>query len=164
MHQITSTQTLPLTLKQAWDFFSSPKNLKTITPDYLGFEILTDLSESSYNGGKMYPGQLIKYKVSPLLGIKMTWVTEIKHVKNLEFFVDEQLIGPYSIWHHKHMFKEITLPNNKPGVEMTDVVDYKLPLGILGKMVHPILVKNKVKEIFEYRHKKLEELWPLEAS
>jgi len=160
MHQITCKQTLPMSLNEAWDFFSSPINLKTITPDYLGFEILTDLSENSYNSGKMYPGQLITYKVSPLLGIKMTWVTEIKHVKHQEFFVDEQMIGPYAIWHHKHMFKEVELANGKTGVEMTDVVDYKLPFGFLGNLVHPILVKNKVKEIFSYRTKKLDELFP----
>jgi len=116
MHQLKKVQKLPINLQTAWDFFSSPKNLVTITPDELGFTILSELPE------KMYPGLFIKYKVTPLLGIPLTWVTEITHVEELQFFVDEQRVGPYSIWHHQHFFKEIP-----GGVEMTDIVDYKLP-------------------------------------
>ena len=102
----------------------------------------------------MYPGQIIEYVVTPVAGIKTKWVTEITHVKDLEYFVDEQRFGPYSLWHHKHFLKEI-----KNGVEMEDLIHYKLPLGFLGQMVHPFLVRPKLQEIFEYRRKKLNELF-----
>ena len=99
----------------------------------------------------MYEGLMIEYTVKPLLGIPMNWVTEIKTVKDLEFFVDEQRIGPYKIWHHEHHFKEV-----EGGVEMTDIVSYELPLGILGRMMHPIIVKKKLEEIFDFRFKAVE--------
>ena len=94
---------------------------------------------------------MIEYTVRPLLGIPMNWVTEIKTVKNLEFFVDEQRIGPYKIWHHEHHFKEV-----EGGVEMTDIVSYELPMGFLGRMMHPIIVKKKLEEIFDFRFKAVE--------
>lgn len=102
----------------------------------------------------MFPGQIIQYIVSPLAGIKTGWITEITHVKEPEYFVDEQRFGPYSLWHHKHFLKEIP-----GGVEMEDVVDYKLPFGFIGRMVHPLLVKPRLEEIFEYRRKKLIEIF-----
>lgn len=139
---------LPITLDEAWDFLSSPKNLKTITPDYMGFNIVSGADRP------MYPGQIIQYIVTPLLGIKTKWVTEITHVKDKVYFVDEQRYGPYALWHHKHFIKEI-----EGGVEMEDIIDYKVPLGILGQMVHPFLVKPKLEEIFNYRTQKLEELF-----
>jgi len=141
-------QNLPITKKQAWEFLSSPKNLKTITPDYMGFNILSGADRP------MYAGQIIQYIVTPVLGIKTKWVTEITHVVDGEYFVDEQRFGPYALWHHKHFIKEID-----GGVEMEDIIDYKVPMGILGQMVHPILVKPKLEEIFSYRTKKLEELF-----
>jgi ligand-binding SRPBCC domain-containing protein len=98
----------------------------------------------------MFAGQLIQYIVTPILGIKTKWVTEITHVKEGEYFVDEQRFGPYALWHHKHFIKEID-----GGVEMEDIIDYKVPMGILGQIVHPILVKPKLEEIFAYRQKKL---------
>ncbi len=148
IYTLHSKQKLPITLKEAWDFLSDPKNLKTITPDYMGFEILSGADRD------MYPGQLIQYIVTPVAGIKTKWVTEITHVKDLHYFVDEQRFGPYALWHHKHFIKEIP-----GGVEMEDIVDYKLPFGILGQLVHPILVKPKLKEIFEYRTQKLNDLF-----
>ena len=148
MHQLKKVQRLPIDVQTAWDFFSSPKNLATITPAELGFTILSDLPE------KMYPGLFIKYKVTPLLGIPLTWVTEITHVEDLQFFVDEQRVGPYRIWHHQHFFKSIP-----GGVEMTDIVDYKLPFGPIGNLFHPILVKGKLEHIFNYRWEKLIELF-----
>ncbi|NNC83181.1 MAG: SRPBCC family protein [Flavobacteriales bacterium] len=148
MHRLTREIDLPITLEQAWDFFSSPKNLKTITPPYMGFEIRSDLSE------RMYPGQIITYTVRPLLGIGMTWVTEIKHVEEGRMFVDEQRFGPYALWHHKHFFEEID-----GGIHMTDIVDYKLPVGFFGRWLEPVLVRPKLKEIFDYRTSKLNELF-----
>lgn len=148
LHTIRSSQKISMSKSQAWQFLSNPKNLKTITPDYMGFEML---SESE----KMFSGQIFQYTVSPILGFKLHWVTEITHVVEGEYFVDEQRFGPYSLWHHKHFIKEI----DKKTVEMIDVVDYKLPMGFWGRLFHPILVRPKLKQIFEYRKNKLEELF-----
>ena len=141
-------QNLPITKAQAWEFLSSPKNLKTITPDYMGFDILSGADRP------MYAGQIIQYIVTPVLGIKTKWVTEITHVVDGEYFVDEQRFGPYTLWHHKHFINEI-----EGGIEMEDIIDYKVPMGILGQMVNPILVRPKLEEIFKYRTEKLEELF-----
>lgn len=141
-------QKIPVTLKEAWAFFSDPKNLNTITPESMKFRTLRGDEKL------MFPGQIIRYKISPFTGINMEWVTEITHVNEYEFFVDEQRFGPYKFWHHKHFFRSI-----EGGVEMEDIVDYKLPFGFLGKMFHPILVKPKLNEIFNYRKQKLIELF-----
>lgn len=148
IYTLHKKQNLPITINQAWDFLSDPKNLKTITPDYMGFNILGGADRA------MYAGQIIQYIVTPVLGIKTKWVTEITHVIDKHYFVDEQRFGPYALWHHKHFIKEI-----EGGVEMEDIIDYKVPFGILGQLVHPILVKPKLEEIFNYRTKKLEELF-----
>lgn len=148
IYRLHKKQNLPITKAQAWDFLSDPKNLKTITPDYMGFNILSGADRP------MFAGQIIQYIVTPVLGIKTKWVTEITHVKEGEYFVDEQRFGPYALWHHKHFIKEID-----GGVEMEDIIDYKVPFGILGQLVHPIIVKPKLKEIFNHRTKKLEALF-----
>ncbi len=148
MHKLERTQRIPVTLDEAWEFFSSPENLKIITPPYMGFDI------KSGGGAHMYAGMIIRYTVRPLLAIPMNWVTEITHVKEKSFFVDEQRVGPYAVWHHQHHFKEI-----QNGVEMTDIVNYKLPLGILGELLEPILVRSKIQEIFDYRNRKMVELF-----
>ena len=141
-------QKLPISKQQAWDFLSDPKNLKSITPDYMSFDILRGAEKS------MYPGQIIQYIVTPILGIKTKWVTEITHVRDQHYFVDEQRFGPYKLWHHKHFIKEI-----KGGVEMEDIIDYKIPFGLLGQLLHPYIVRPKIEEIFSYRTQKLEELF-----
>ena len=148
IYRLHKTQNIPITMNQAWEFLSSPANLKTITPDFMGFHILSGADRP------MFPGQIIQYIVTPVMGIKTKWVTEITHVKDKEYFVDEQRFGPYALWHHKHFIKPID-----GGVEMEDIIDYKIPFGILGQMVHPFLVKPKLEEIFEYRQKKLVELF-----
>ena len=148
IYTLHSKQFLPITLDEAWDFFSDPMNLNTITPDDMGFKTLSGADR------KMYPGQIIQYIVTPLLNIPMKWVTEITHVDHKKFFVDEQRFGPYALWHHKHFFKEVP-----GGVEMEDIVDYKLPMGMLGQLMHPILVKPRLHQIFDYRRKKLIELF-----
>jgi ligand-binding SRPBCC domain-containing protein len=154
VYQLKKTQKMPITLEQAWDFFSTPINLQEITPKYMGFIIKTDLK-----GVKMYPGQIINYTVTPVLGIPMNWTTEITHVKDFEYFVDEQRFGPYALWHHKHFFKQI-----EGGVEMTDIVDYAIPFGFLGRIANSIMVKTKLEEIFQYRFKKVEELFGVYKS
>ena len=146
MYQLKRTQFIKTDLKTAWDFFSSPGNLKKITPQYMGFDVRTALPE------KMYEGLMIEYTVKPLLGIPMNWITEIKTVKDLQFFVDEQRKGPYKIWHHEHHFKV-----KDGGVEMTDIVSYELPLGILGRIMHPFVVQKKLEEIFDFRFKAVEQ-------
>jgi ligand-binding SRPBCC domain-containing protein len=148
IYTLHTKQNLPITLDEAWDFLSDPKNLKTITPEYMGFNILRGADRP------MYQGQLIQYIVTPILGIPTKWVTEITHVVDKKFFVDEQRFGPYALWHHKHFIKAIP-----GGVEMEDIVDYKVPFGVLGQMVQPFIVAPKLNEIFEYRRKKLVELF-----
>ena len=148
IYTLASKQNLPISKKEAWEFLSSPKNLKAITPEYMSFDILSGADRP------MFAGQIIQYIVTPLLGIKTTWITEITHVVEGEYFVDEQRFGPYALWHHKHFIKEIP-----GGVEMEDIIDYKVPMGILGQLVHPFIVKPKLDEIFEYRRKKLIELF-----
>ena len=146
--QIKTKQKLPISATEAWKFLSNPKNLAEITPKYMNFKILSGAERS------IYAGQIIQYKVTPVFGITLKWVTEITHVKENEYFVDEQRFGPYSLWHHKHFIKEID-----GGIEMVDIVDYKLPFGILGQLAHPIFVKNKLKQIFEFRENKLNQLF-----
>ncbi len=148
LYQLHSKQLLPTSQKEAWKFLSSPANLQRITPDHMGFEILSGADQP------MFPGQIIHYKVSSFPGIKTKWVTEITHVKEGEYFVDEQRFGPYALWHHKHFLKK-----NDKGVEMEDIIDYKIPFGILGQLAHPILVKKQLKQIFKYREDKLMELF-----
>jgi ligand-binding SRPBCC domain-containing protein len=149
MHTLKRTIKLPISVDQAWDFFSNPRNLKEITPDYMGFNITSEFFQE-----KMYAGMIITYKVTPLLNIPMSWMTEITQVNDKKFFIDEQRVGPYKIWHHQHHFKPI-----EGGVEMTDIIDYVVPLGFLGRLVEPILVKGKLNEIFNYREQKMDELF-----
>ncbi len=137
---ILRTQKIPAPLQQVWDFFSSPGNLAHITPPSLGFKVL-----SHFRDEKIYAGQIIEYTVRPLLGIPLYWMTEITHVTHLEYFADEQRVGPYKMWHHQHHFKEIP-----GGVEMTDIVHYRLPMGILSAPALP-LVRKKLEEIFAFR-------------
>lgn len=148
MYQLHTKQILPISKKEAWDFLSNPKNLKVITPDHMGFTIITGADRP------MFPGQIIQYFVKPFPFIRTKWVTEITHVVNGEYFVDEQRFGPYSLWHHKHFLKE-----TEKGVEMEDVIDYRLPLGLLGKIAHWLFVRKKLQSIFDYRKKKLIQLF-----
>jgi ligand-binding SRPBCC domain-containing protein len=144
VHVIQRVQKIPVTLEKAWDFFSSPENLKKITPEYMGFNIIAVMKEK-----KAYSGQIITYKVSPLFHIPLYWMTEITQVKEQEYFVDEQRIGPYSLWHHQHHFKAIN-----GGIEMTDIVHYKIPLGPIGELANRLFIKKRLTEIFDYRAEK----------
>lgn len=149
IHRLHRIQQLPISLEEAWDFISSPENLKIITPDYMGFDITTpDLPD------KMYPGMIITYKVRPFFNIPVEWVTEITQVREPYFFVDEQRSGPYALWHHKHYLQEI-----EGGVEMQDIVHYKLPFSPLSEIMHPLTVEKKLTEIFDYRFNKFIELY-----
>ncbi len=148
-HSLKTVQKIPVSLDKAWDFFSNPANLQAITPTNMGFNVI-----SQHHGDTMYTGQLIEYTVKPLLGVPLYWMTEITHVKDKEYFIDEQRFGPYSLWHHQHHFKAI-----EGGVEMTDIIHYKIPLGMLGRIANQLFIKKKVEGIFDYRYKKVEELF-----
>ena len=147
VYSLKTVQKIPLSLDLAWDFFSNPQNLATITPDNMGFKTI-----SKHHGDTIYGGQIIEYKVSPVLGIPLYWMTEITHVEDKKYFVDEQRFGPYSMWHHQHHFKAI-----EGGVEMTDIVHYKLPLWLLGDIANTIMVKAQLQKIFGFRITAVEE-------
>lgn len=148
-YQIYEKQMVPASLEEVWDFISSPANLKKITPAYMGFDITSGLASS-----KMYPGMIISYKVSPVLGIKMTWVTEITHVKEMEYFVDEQRIGPYAMWHHEHKLEPV-----EGGVLITDIVSYQPPFGFLGAIANALFIRKQLRGIFEYRKGAMEQMF-----
>ena len=149
VYSLHTIQNMPISLEEAWGFFSIPANLAKITPDHMGFNII-----SKHHGEKMYPGQIIEYTVKPLLGIPLYWMTEITHVQEGKYFVDEQRFGPYSLWHHQHHFTAI-----QGGVRMEDIVHYKIPLGILGDIANTIMVKKQLQGIFDYRFKAVEQKW-----
>ena len=147
-------QKIPVPINKAWKFFSAPQNLSDITPSHMGFQIT-----SRINNYEMYPGQIISYRVFPFPGIGTNWVTEISHVKDEEYFVDEQRFGPYAMWHHEHHF--LSIPG---GTEIIDQVSYKLPLGFIGQLLERLIVRRKLKEIFDFRQKKLMEFFGIVSS
>jgi len=148
MYILHKKQVIPISLNESWDFFTSPHNLKFITPIHMNFDII--------EGGddKIYPGQIICYKVSPMLRLRLDWVTEIAQVVDRQFFIDEQRFGPYSFWHHKHFFREV-----EGGTEIEDLVHYKLPLSFLGNLIHSVSVKKQLEHVFDFRQQKLIELF-----
>lgn len=149
MHQYKIEQWLPITIDKAWDFFSSPKNLATITPPELDFQII-----NAYPNEIVYEGMRIDYSVKPILGIPVHWQTEIGRVEKNNFFTDIQVKGPYKVWEHTHHFSE-----KDGGVLMKDVINYQLPLSFLGQFAHWLFVKNKIKHIFRYRENTLNKLF-----
>lgn len=149
-YHLTFNQKIPLPLLETWDFFSSPANLAIITPPYMAFKVTSDPGILN----KMYPGMIITYKVSPIKGIKLDWMTEITQIAQEKYFIDEQRFGPYKFWHHQHHFKEI-----EGGTEMTDILTYGLSMGIFGRLANSIFVDEKLQQIFEYRKQKVIELF-----
>ena len=149
MYCMKYRQKFPLSLKESWSFFSSPQNLKILTPDHLGFEITNDLEDRA-----MYAGQIIAYTLRPLWDVPIQWITEITHVEEPYYFIDEQRFGPYKFWHHEHRLTAI--PN---GVAMSDTVYFQPPLGLLGKALYYLKVKQDLETIFSYRQTKLETLF-----
>ncbi len=148
IYNLHKTQKLPITLDKAWEFLCNPANLSKLTPPEMHMNIISGADRP------MYAGQVLQYSVTPLAGFKTKWVSEITQYEDKKYFVDLQLYGPYAFWHHKHFVHEID-----GGVEMEDIIDYKVPLGFLGQLMHPILVKPKLDDIFNYRTQKLEELF-----
>lgn len=146
IYTLDQKQFLPITLAEAWSFFSDPHNLKAITPPSMDFHVISE------TGHETYAGQIIQYTVKPMFGIPVRWVTEITHVREPYFFVDEQRFGPYTFWHHQHLFAEVP-----GGVEMRDIVSYGLPFGPLGRLVREAVVKRQLDRIFGYRRRILEQ-------
>jgi ligand-binding SRPBCC domain-containing protein len=141
LYTLAQEQTLPITLDEAWDFFSSPANLDSITPGDLGFKM------TSPPAGKMFEGQILTYLVRLAPGVRVSWVTEIKCVVEGRAFVDEQRFGPYKFWHHRHEFQAVS-----GGVLMRDKVHYALPFGPFGAIAHALFVRRKLEWIFRFRH------------
>ena len=149
-YRIEFTQKIPVDLDTAWDFFSSPLNLSEITPEDMTFDVTSPIQKDT----KMYPGMIITYKVSPLLGIKLNWMTEITHVKDHEYFIDEQRFGPFAFWHHNHRFEAVS-----GGVLMHDILHYAIGWGPIGLIANEMIVNKKINGIFNFRYKKVEELF-----
>ena len=147
--QIIKEQTLNENIDNVWDFMSSPKNLEEITPEEMSFNIT-----SSNKDEKMYEGMIITYEVTPLLNIPLSWMTEITHVKEKNFFVDEQRLGPYKMWHHQHIFEKC-----EQGIKMKDIITYIPPFYFLGKIANTLFIEKKVNDIFEYRKKVLDKIF-----
>ncbi|MCA1926938.1 MAG: SRPBCC family protein [Calditerrivibrio sp.] len=147
LYTLKRVQLLKMDIDRVWEYFSSPYNLEEITPDWLGFNVVTKIDS------RMYAGMIIEYRVSPILNIPFKWVTEITHVREPFYFVDEQRFGPYKFWHHQHIFKEV-----EGGVEMTDIVNYMLPFYPFGEILSGY-VGRKLKDIFDFRSSKIQELF-----
>lgn len=146
LYRLHRIQCLPISIEQAWDFFSNPQNLPLITPAWLRFCVTSPLPE------RMYPGMIVTYTITPIGRLPVRWVTEITHVSEPHLFVDEQRWGPYRFWHHQHLFDQI-----EGGVRMQDIVHYMLPLGPIGALAHELVVRKRLNEIFEFRRRALEE-------
>ncbi|MBI9069349.1 MAG: SRPBCC family protein [Salinivirgaceae bacterium] len=147
--QLIFKQKIPASVNEVWEFISSPSNLSKITPAYMGFEITSKTAID-----KMYEGMIISYKVSPVSRLKTIWVTEITHIKENEYFVDEQRIGPYAMWHHEHLLEPI-----ENGVLMTDIISYKPPYSFLGSFANWLFIQRKLMGIFKYRFAAVEEIF-----
>lgn len=148
VHTLQQCQVLPISLSEAWEFFSTPRNLDRITPPDLGFSITYSSAD------RMEEGQIITYRIRLAPMVHIPWVTEIKAVREPHSFIDTQLSGPYRLWHHLHRFEE-----SPEGTRMTDLVHYALPLGPLGGIAHALYVENKLRRIFEYRRRMLGDLF-----
>jgi ligand-binding SRPBCC domain-containing protein len=148
IYTLHQKQRLPISLDDAWEFLCNPANLSKLTPTEMKMKIISGADRP------MYAGQVLQYSVTPLPGFKTKWVSEITHYEDKKYFVDLQLYGPYAFWHHKHFVHEI-----EGGVEMEDIIDYKVPFGMLGQLFHPILVKPKLNSIFNYRKEKMESIF-----
>ena len=146
LHRFADISRFPISLEEAWDFFSDPRNLAVITPPDMAFTIQTDLPD------RMHAGLIVKYQVRPMMNVPMTWVTEITNVVEHELFVDEQRFGPYRFWHHQHHFRAVP-----GGVEMRDIVHYDVGFGPIGDIVDLLVVRRRIQAIFDFRSRVLEQ-------
>lgn len=148
MNRLIFEQFLPISVENAWDFFATPTNLNKITPEEMAFKVTSELPE------KMYEGLIITYKITPVLNIPLTWVTEITEIKEPLYFIDEQRKGPYKTWHHEHHFKKVD-----GGVIMKDILDYEVGKSIFGWVAEKLFVNKKVQKIFSFREQMLKKLF-----
>jgi ligand-binding SRPBCC domain-containing protein len=149
IYRLQYEQVLNTSMENAWTFFSRAENLEKITPSYMRFDVT-----SPETGKPVYAGQIITYVIRPVLGIPLNWMTEITHVVEGKYFIDEQRKGPYGLWHHQHHFEMVP-----EGVKMTDIVHYSLPLGILGRIAHALFVQRQLRDIFAFRKSAVEQLF-----
>ena len=148
MYTLYREQFLQTTLQEAWDFVSNPLNLNLITPDNFKFTIISEPP------GEIFDGLLIAYRLKlPFLGMR-TWISEIKHIRPYESFVDEQRVGPYKFWYHYHEIKKAS-----KGVVMIDRIHYEIPFYLIGRLAHALFVKKSLTDIFDFRRRKLEEIF-----
>lgn len=143
IHTLVRSCKIKATIHECWEFFSNPGNLSKITPESLDFQVLSDVPDS------IYAGLMIKYRVRPLFGIPVTWLTEITHVREPHYFSDEQRVGPYAIWHHEHFFSKV----DDGYTEVRDLVHYGLSYSVAGNIAHELLVRRQLRTIFDYREK-----------
>jgi ligand-binding SRPBCC domain-containing protein len=148
MYQLKRTQFINADLRTCWNYFSSPANLRVITPNYIDFRVHTTVPEN------LYEGLIIRYTIRPILGVPLSWISEIKIIREGNYFIDEQLRGPYGMWHHEHHFREV-----EGGVEMTDLISYCMPFGFIGRFFHWLFIRKQLESIFDYRTRKVEELF-----
>jgi len=140
MTQLRYEQFIPADPALVWEFFATPRNLNELTPPGVKFQILSELP------GRMYAGQLIEYRISPVPGLWLHWLTEIRHVREGAYFVDEQRAGPYKFWYHEHH-----LEAEPGGVKMTDLVTYEIGWGPFGWLAEKLWVRRQLEGIFAYR-------------
>ncbi|HRY33564.1 MAG TPA: SRPBCC family protein [Bacteroidales bacterium] len=145
MPYLKQQQYLPVSPEHAWKFFSNPSNLNAVTPPGLDFRITSEVPDS------MYEGLMITYSLKPMLKVSLTWWTEITHIVEGKYFIDEQRKGPYRIWHHEHHFE----PKGQ-GVLMTDILYYDIGKSFFGWLAGRIFVHRRVRQIFAYRRQALE--------
>jgi ligand-binding SRPBCC domain-containing protein len=153
LYRLHRAQILPVSQEEAWRFFSSPLNLPSITPPWLNLTAVEEVPDS------MFPGMVIRYWVKPLLGIPVTWISEITHVDAPHYFVDEQRFGPYRFWLHQHHFRTVS-----GGIEMIDTVFYSLKYGPLGTLMNAFFIRKRLEEIFDFRQRALEQLFGTEKE
>ena len=149
IHILERVQVIPGPVKRVWAYFATPENLNELTPPDMKFTILRRESL-----GRMYAGQLIEYRVEFIPGLRSRWLTEIAHVNEGHYFVDEQRIGPYRFWYHEHIFEV-----EGSGVRMTDRVTHEVGFGFLGELLYKLWIEKRLAAIFDHRVRKIKEIF-----
>ncbi|NTU58285.1 MAG: SRPBCC family protein [Chlorobiaceae bacterium] len=148
LHKKMWVQKLPVSIDKAWDFFSIPANLARITPPEMMFRVTAGSGDKP-----IHEGMILSYILYPFMMLPVQWTTEIVRVSKPDSFEDRQLEGPYEQWNHRHEFRAI-----EGGVEMTDIVEYRLPMEGFGDLVDALIVGRRLDEVFEYRRRKTGEI------
>jgi ligand-binding SRPBCC domain-containing protein len=149
VNRLIYTQKISAAIEEVWDFFADPMNLVFITPQEMHMRITNEGTI-----GRLQKGMIISYKLFPFFDFPVKWSTRITHVDRPRGFEDEQEEGPYEFWHHRHVFKEVP-----GGVEVTDIIEYKIPFGLFGKMLDMLLIQSRLEYVFAYRRRKIGEIF-----